>query len=55
MRYEKEGFYFSNQLLKVINNEFVNLNFTTPIAPCIIKPCEGEEFLFLILPVRIIN
>lgn len=43
------------ECLKVINNEFVNLNFTTPIAPCIIKPCEGDEFLFLILPVRIIN
>ena len=43
------------ECLKVINNEFINLNFTTAIAPCIIKPCEGEEFLFLILPVRIIN
>ena len=43
------------ECLKVINDEFVCLNFTTAIAPCIIKPCEGDEFLFLILPVRIIN
>ena len=43
------------ECLKVVNDEFINLNFTTAIAPCIVKPCEGDEFLFLILPVRIIN
>ena len=43
------------ECLKVINDEFINLNFTTAIAPCIVRPCEGDEFLFLILPVRIIN
>ncbi len=43
------------ECMKVINDEFINLNFTTAIAPCIVKPCAGDEFLFLILPVRIIN
>ena len=42
------------ECLKVVNDEFITLNFTTPIAPCIIKPFEGDDYLFLILPVRIV-
>lgn len=46
--------YFS-ECLKNINDEYINLNFTSPIAPCTITATENSEYLFLILPVRIVN
>lgn len=50
--------YFSDAL-RTINDEFVKLNFTSTIAPCVITGVEEDggdkgEFLHLILPVRII-
>jgi len=46
--------YF-NEALTRIGEEFVKLYFSSPVAPCVIKPVEGEDFLFLVLPVRIVN
>lgn len=46
--------YFSEALSR-INEEFIKMHFSSAVAPCVIKPAEGEDFLFLILPVRIIN
>lgn len=46
--------YFS-EALKNTNDEFLRMNFTSAVSPCVIKPVEGEEFLFLILPVRIVS
>lgn len=46
--------YFSEALSR-INEEFIKMHFSSAAAPCIIKPVEGEDFLFLVLPVRIIN
>lgn len=45
--------YFTD-CLRVTDDEFVKINFTNPILPCIVNPSEGEDFLFLILPVRMI-
>lgn len=45
--------YFS-EALRVVDDEFLKLSFTSTVAPCIITPNEGNEFLYLILPVRII-
>lgn len=39
--------------LRVIEDEFINFNLNTPIAPCVIKSYSDEEYLYLILPVRI--
>ena len=39
--------------LRVIDDEFVNFNLNTPIAPCVIKSYSDDEYLYLILPVRI--
>lgn len=44
--------YFADAL-KVIDQEFLKLNFTSTIAPCIITSTDSNEFLYLILPVRI--
>jgi DNA polymerase-3 subunit beta len=41
--------------LKNITDEYITMNFTSSVAPCIIRPVEGDEYLYLLLPVRIIN
>ena len=46
--------YFTESL-RVIPDEFVKINFNMPSSPCVITPNEGDEFIYLILPVRIIN
>jgi len=45
--------YFS-EALRVTNDEFLKLSFTSSVTPCVITPNEGDEFLYLILPVRIV-
>lgn len=40
------------EALRVIENESVNILFTSKIGPCIIKPLHGDEFVYLILPIR---
>lgn len=39
--------------LKVIEDEKVSIQFTTSLSPCIIRPLEGKEYKYLILPLRI--
>lgn len=41
--------------LKVIEEENIAMLFNTPVSPCLIRPIEGDEFEYLILPVRITN
>ena len=43
--------YFSD-CLRVIDNPYIKMNFNSPIQPCVITPCEGNDFVFLILPVK---
>jgi len=38
--------------LKVIEDETVDVYFTTSVGPCTIKPVEGDSFAYMILPVR---
>lgn len=44
--------YFTDAL-RVISDEFLKLNFTSTIAPCIITSNDSDEFLYLILPIRV--
>lgn len=46
--------YFS-ECLRTINNEAIKIEFNMPSSPCVITSIDDDEFLFLILPVRIIN
>lgn len=39
--------------LKACEKEEVVMEFISPLSPCVIKPVEGDEFLFLVLPVRL--
>ena len=41
--------------LKVIDDENISMLFNTPISPCLIRPLEGNEYEYLVLPVRINN
>lgn len=41
--------------LKSVTNDFVKLCFNSPSTPCVIVPTDGDEFLYLILPVRVIS
>lgn len=46
--------YFT-EALRVVNDEFLKLSFTSSVSPCIITSNDTDEYLFLILPVRIMN
>jgi len=39
--------------LKAIDDNDVNFQFTSPLNPCIIKQIEGNDYKYLILPIRI--
>ena len=39
--------------VKVIDDESISLAFNTSTSPCLITPLEGNEYEYLILPVRI--
>lgn len=41
--------------LKSVTNDFVKLCFNNPSTPCVIVPTDNDEFLYLILPVRVIG
>ena len=41
---------FFKECLRVTEDDFLKLCFTTSINPCVVRPNEGEDYLFLILP-----
>jgi len=40
-------------VLKVVNDEKILMEFNTSVSPCLIKPVEGNAYEYLVLPVRI--
>lgn len=40
-------------VLKVVDDESINMLFNTNVSPCLIKPISGNSFEYLVLPVRI--
>jgi len=40
-------------VLKVIDDEQISLNYKNGVSPCVVKPVEGDQYEYLILPVRI--
>ncbi len=48
------GKYIS-EYLKIISDDYINLNLNTNIDPCIITSATDNSFLYLVLPVRITN
>lgn len=41
--------------LKVIDDEMVSLQFTNALNPCIIRKIDGDDYKYLILPIRLNN
>ena len=39
--------------LKSIDNEEAVFEFNTAQSPCVIKPTEGEGFIYMVLPIRL--
>ncbi len=39
--------------LKVIEDDYVNLQFTNALNPCIIRQIDGEDYKYLVLPIRL--
>lgn len=46
---------YLTESLRAVEDEFVKMNFTTSTAPSTIVPTDGDEYLYLILPVRIVG
>ena len=46
---------FLTDILKAVDEEKVQLLFTTPLSPCIIKSVENNDYKYLVLPLRIKN
>jgi DNA polymerase-3 subunit beta len=44
---------FINDILRVISDDKIVMDFSTSISPCIIRPEEGDEYKYLVLPVRL--
>ena len=44
--------YVTN-ILKNISDETVYLEFNSPISPCVIRPVQGDAYLYLIVPMRV--
>ena len=40
-------------ILRNIDDEKVYLEFNSPISPCVIRPVQGDAFLYLIVPMRV--
>lgn len=50
----KIGFdtFFIRECLRAISDEYIKIKFNGEINPCVIVPNEGENYLFLILPLK---
>ena len=40
-------------ILRSVTNETVYLEFNSPISPCVIRPVQGDAYLYLIVPMRV--
>ena len=44
---------YVTDVLKVIDDETVVMHFNSNVSPCVICPEQGEDYLYLVLPVRV--
>lgn len=43
---------YLTDVLKAIDDETIMMEYTTGIAPCVIRPTDGDAYYYLVLPVR---
>lgn len=46
---------YITDVLKALSDESVCMRFNSNVSPCVICPTQGEDFLYLVLPVRVFN
>ncbi len=46
--------YFSD-VLKALDDDYIFMDMNNGISPCVVRPIEGEEYYYLILPVRLFS
>ncbi len=46
---------YLSDCMRSINDEFIKMNFTSQISPCTICSADEDKYLYLILPVRIVE
>ncbi|MEA5145890.1 MAG: DNA polymerase III subunit beta, partial [Candidatus Limiplasma sp.] len=46
---------YISDVVKNIDDELCVLSMNTNVSPCVVSPVEGEEYLYLVLPVRVAN
>ena len=46
---------YIGEYIKIINEEFITLHLNSPIDPCVITAVGKEDYIYLVLPVRINN
>lgn len=43
---------YLSDVFKILDSEMITMEFTGPLSPCIIRPSESDNFVYLLLPVR---
>lgn len=46
---------FIMDVFKVIDDEYIYMDMNSPVMPCVVRPIQGDEFFYLVLPVRLFN
>ena len=46
---------FFIDVLKALSDEYIYLDMSTNLSPCVVRPVEGEAYYYLILPVRMFS
>jgi len=41
------------ELIRVVNGDEMTVKFGTPVSPCVIAPVSGDDYTYLVLPVRL--
>lgn len=49
------NYRYLSEVFKVIDTEEIILEFTTPVSPCLVKPLGEDDYIYLVLPVRLSN
>ena len=44
--------YFMD-ILKTLQDDFIKINLNSPYSPCAVTPVEGDEYFYLVLPVKL--
>lgn len=46
---------YLQDMLAVINDDFIKINIKASSSPCIFTPVDSDEYLFLVLPMRVVS